>query len=254
MSDANEPVLYDLEGGVATITINRPAQLNAIDVAARAALFAAWRRFEHDPEARVAILTGAGDRAFCVGRDLKESAEGNFRLESFPILGLSVEVTKPVIAAVNGYALGGGFLFAQMCDLCIASETATFSIPEAKLGRGAAWAAPLVRMLPMRIAMELLVTAGPMAATRLRDAGLVNEVIPQADLMPSARRMAAAIAANAPLAVAACKRMVRKVASEGALPSVDEAESMFRHVYESNDAKEGIAAFRERRPARWTGT
>ncbi len=251
---STDPILYSLEDGIATITINRPAQLNAIDIAARDRLFEAWRRFEADASARVAILTGTGDRAFSVGRDLKEPAEGNFAIESFPILGQSVHVTKPVVAAVNGYAIGGGFLFAQMCDLCVASETATFAIPEARLGRGAAWAAPLVRMLPMRTVMELLVTAAPMPASRLREAGFVNAVVPPADLMPTARRMAAAVAANAPLAVAACKRMVGTVASEGRVPPPHEAEAMFRHVYESNDANEGLAAFRERRAPRWTGT
>jgi enoyl-CoA hydratase len=250
---AGGEVLYDVADGIATITINRPERLNAINGAAKDALFAAWRRFEADADAHVAILTAAGDRAFCVGRDLGEPASGNFRLESFPILGVSVEVTKPAIAAVNGYALGGGFLFAQMCDLCIAADTATFSIPEAKLGRGAAWAAQLVRMVPMRVAMELMVTAAPMSAARLHEAGFVNAVVPPGELQAAARRMASLVAANAPLAVRACKRMVEAVGLEGRDLSRDEAEAMFRHVYESEDAREGLAAFRERRPPQWKG-
>ena len=227
--------------------------LRAINASARDALFAAWRRFEEDRDARVAILTGAGDRAFCVGRDLAEPAEGNFRLDSVPILGVSVTVTKPTVAAVNGYALGGGFLFAQMCDMCIASESATFSIPEAKLGRGAAWAVPLVHMLPMRVVMELLITGAPMTASRLYDVGFVNAVVPTTELGPTARRVAELVAANAPLSVRACKRMVREAALDDRHLSADEAEEMFRHVYESDDAREGIAAFRERRAPNWTG-
>jgi len=247
-------VLYAVADGVATITLNRPARLNAIDLATRQTLFDVWRRFEADPAARVAILTGAGDRAFCVGRDLSEPAEGEFRLESFPILGVSVDVTKPTIAAVNGYALGGGFLFAQMCDLCVAAQSATFAITEAKLGRGAAWAAPLVRMLPGRVAKELLVTAAPMSAARLHAAGFVNEVVPLASLAEAAHDLARTIAANAPLAVAASKAMVDTIVGEGRALPRDEAEAMFRHVYMSNDAREGLAAFRDKRAPRWTGT
>lgn len=252
--EAAASVLYDVADGIATITLNRPARLNAIDAGSRQALFDVWRRFEADSAARVAILTGAGDRAFCVGRDLSEPAEGEFVLESFPILGVSVHVTKPTIAAVNGYALGGGFLFAQMCDLCVAADSATFAITEAKLGRGAAWAAPLVRMLPMRVAMELLVTAAPMPAARLHAAGFVNAVVPLPSLADTARGLARTIAANAPLAVAACKAMVGMIVEEGRALPRSEAEGMFRHVYTSNDAREGLAAFREKRAPRWTGT
>ena len=248
-----EEVRYAVVDGIATITINRPHKLNAINEAARDALFVAWQRFEADSEAQVAILTAEGDRAFCVGRDLSESTEGNFRIESFPILGVSIEVSKPSIAAVNGLALGGGFLFAQMCDLCIAADTATFSIPEAKLGRGAAWATGLLPMLPMRVAMEMLITAAPMSATRLHQLGFINSVVPPGDLAETARRMAALVAANAPLSVRACRGLVRRLAG-GEQVSRQEAEAMFSEVYASNDAKEGTAAFRERRKPRWTGT
>ena len=247
-------LLYEVSDGIATITINRPDKLNAINASTKEQLFAAWRRFEADPSARVAIITAAGARAFCVGRDLSEPAEGSFRLESFPIIGASIDVSKPTIAAVNGYALGGGFLFAQMCDLCVAAESATFSIPEARLGRGAAWATSLLDLLPARIAMEMLVTAAPVSAERLHQLGFVNAVVPYAELAQRARHMAGLIAANAPLSVRACRQLVRTVALEGRRLSADEAEQMFAHVYTSNDAQEGLAAFRERRKPRWTGT
>ena len=247
-------MLYEVADGIASITINRPDKLNAINTSARAALFDAWRRFELDASAQVAILTAAGDRAFCVGRDLSEPAEGNFRIETFPIIGAGIDITKPTIAAVNGYALGGGFLFAQMCDLCVAADHATFSIPEAKLGRGAAWATPLIDMLPARIAMEMLVTAAPMSAARLYELGFINAVVPLAELSQRARQMAALIVANAPLSVRASRRLVHAVALQGVRPSAVEAEQMFAHVYASNDAQEGTAAFRERRTPRWSGT
>ena len=247
-------VLYEVSDGIATITINRPHKLNAINAAAREQLFAAWRRFEIDPSAHVAILAASGDRAFCVGRDLSEPAEGNFQVGSFPIVGASIEVTKPTIAAVNGFAFGGGFLFAQMCDLCVAAESATFSIPEARLGRGAAWATSLVHMLPMRVAMEMLITGAPVSAGRLYQLGFVNAVVPLAELAQQARRLAGLVANNAPLSVRACRRLVHAVALEGRKLSAGEAEKMFAHVYTSNDAQEGLAAFSERRQPRWTGT
>ena len=225
-----------------------------INASAKAGLFDAWRRFEADTSAHVAILTATGDRAFCVGRDLSEPAEGNFRIESFPIIGASIDVNKPTIAAVNGSALGGGFLFAQMCDLCVAADHATFSIPEARLGRGAAWATSLIDMLPPRVAMEMLLTAAPMSAARLHALGFVNAVVPSSDLAQHARHVASLIAANAPLSVRACRRLVRTIALDGNRLSTGEAEQMFAHVYASNDAREGVAAFRERRKPRWTGT
>jgi enoyl-CoA hydratase/carnithine racemase len=217
-----------------------------------AALFDCWRAFETDASARVAILAAAGDRAFCVGRDLTEATDGAFEIQSFPILGISIGVTKPTIAAVNGLALGGGFLFAQMCDLCVAADNATFSIPEAKLGRGAAWAAPLVRMLSPRVAMELLLTATPLSAQRLHQLGFVNAVVPASELMGTATAMARAIAANAPLSVRACRHLVQATAA-GEMPDRAAAEAMFAEVYRSEDAEEGLRAFGEHRPPVWKG-
>jgi enoyl-CoA hydratase/carnithine racemase len=248
-----DEVLYAVSDGIATITLNRPGKLNAINRDMNEALFAAWRRFEADTAARVAILTASGDRAFCVGRDLSEAADGIFTIESFPVIGISIEVTKPTIAAVNGLALGGGFLLAQMCDLCVAANSAAFSIPEAKLGRGAAWAAPLVRMLPPRVAMELLTTAASMPAERLYQLGFVNAVVPLSSLAETAGALAASIVANAPLSVRACGRMVRTVSSDGAPMDRVAAEALFKHVYESEDAREGLQAFRERRAPQWKG-
>src|SRR6185369_10423461 len=126
-------LLYETSDGVAVITINRPAQLNAMNTAVREGLRDAWLRFEADASARVAILAGAGEKAFCAGRDLKEAAKfetGSIPRDYIPILGDSAQVSKPVIAAVNGYAFGAGFVLAQMCDMCVAGTNATFAVTE----------------------------------------------------------------------------------------------------------------------------
>lgn len=247
-------ILYEVSDKVATITLNRPQQLNALNKAAMAQLFSAWDTFEKDDDALVAILTGAGTRAFCVGRDLKEPEEGVFNLRSIPLIGSTVTVTKPTIAAVNGLALGGGFLFAQMCDICLASNQATFSIPEAKLGRGAAWAATLVNLMPPRLVMEMLLTGEAVAAGRLESLGFVNAVVPHDELASTAKKMALRIAANAPLSVRACRGMVRKsYLTSASSMTLQEAETLFTPVYESDDAQEGARAFQENRQPTWKG-
>ena len=143
----NDELLFEVRGAIAVITINRPDSRNAINKAVREGLRAAFLRFEADESLRVAILTGSGDKAFCAGMDLKEASDNALRVpprDLFPVLGETIEVSKPVIAAVNGIAYAGGWMFVQMCDLCIASETASFAITESKVGRGMPWAAPLV--------------------------------------------------------------------------------------------------------------
>ena len=216
MSDA---ILYEMRGPVALITINRPESRNAINSEVRAGLHGAWQRFEQDDAALVAILTGAGDRAFCAGMDLKEASATGLKVPArgfIPILGDSVHVSKPTIAAVNGMAMAGGWLFAQMCDLCVAAEHATFAITEARVGRGTPWAAPLVHMLPQRIVMELLLTGEPMSATRMRELGYVNHVVPFEQLIPRSLELALRIAANAPLTVKAAGRWSTRPPKPGA--------------------------------------
>ena len=252
----NDAVLYREEGQVAVITINRPDQRNAMNQAVRSGVGAAFERFEDDPNMQVAILTGAGDRAFCAGMDLKEAAaekRGLGKRGGMPVLGETLHITKPTIAAVNGYAMAGGWMFAQMCDLCIAAESAVFAITEAKVGRGMPWAAPLTAMLPSRVTMELLLTGEPISARRLYELGYVNQVVPLAELMPAALAMANRIAGNAPLTVRACRELVYLSQEMGRSAALHSARHLFHHVYTSEDALEGPRSFAEKRKPNWKG-
>ncbi len=249
-------VRYETEGPVAWLTINRPEARNALSAAVREGLFAGLHRFNADDGARVLVLTGAGDRAFCAGGDLKEMAQTGLKVpppEFLPQIGRTIAVDKPVIAAVNGVAFAGGFLLAQSCDLCVAADTATFAISEVKVGRGAPWAAPLPWLIPPRVAMQLLLTGDPITARRAHEIGLVNEVVPAADLRAAAQAMAERIAANAPLSVLAGKRTVSLIAQLPLSEAFQAADEIWEPVYLSQDAQEGPAAFREKRQPVWRG-
>jgi enoyl-CoA hydratase/carnithine racemase len=248
-------VLYELRDGTAWITMNRPDARNALNTALREALWAAYRRFDADGDARVAVLRGAGPH-FCAGADLKEMAQTGLRIpppDWLPQLGRNLVLRKPVIAAVHGSALAGGFLLAQGADLCIAADDARFGITEARWGRGAPWAAPLPWLIPPRVALELLITATPISARRAHGLGLVNRLCPADELEAAAAEMAAQIAANAPLSVAAGKRMVWENAGLALAAAFEHAEELYAPAYLSEDAQEGPRAFREGRAPRWTG-
>jgi enoyl-CoA hydratase len=252
----SEATVYEMRGPVALITINRPESRNAINAEVRAGLTAAWQRFEADDAARVAILTGAGDKAFCAGMDLKEASAMGLKVPPrgfIPTLGDALQVSKPTIAAVNGLAVAGGWLFAQMCDLCVAAEHATFAITEARVGRGTPWAAPLIHMLPQRIMMELLLTGEPMSARRLCELGYVNQVVPGQQLLPRSLELAQRIAANAPLTVRACRALVYAATESGRSEALRAGDRLFEPVYLSEDAQEGPRAFAEKRAPVWKG-
>jgi enoyl-CoA hydratase/carnithine racemase len=170
-----------------------------------------------------------------------------------PQFGRTIEVTKPTIAAVNGVAYAGGFLLAQNCDLCLAADHAKFAITEVKVGRGAPWAAPLPWLIPPRVAMQILLTGDPIDAARAREIGLVNEVVAAADLAATAQSLAERIAANAPLSVAAARKTVRLIAEHPLHEAYEQAERIWEPVYLSEDAQEGPAAFRDKRPPAWKG-
>ncbi len=249
-------VLYEQRGAVVLITIDRPAAMNAISADVRAGLFEAFERFERDDSALVAILTGAGDKAFCAGMDLKEAAATGLGVPSpgfLPVIGQSVHLSKPTIAAVNGVAYAGGWMFAQMCDLCLAAEHARFGITEAKVGRGMPWAVPLAHMVPQRVMLELLLTGEPITAQRAHEIGFVNHVVPAAELLPRCFALAETIAANAPLTVRAARELVHLSHEMGTTAALKAATHLFDRVYRSADAQEGPLAFREKRKPQWKG-
>jgi enoyl-CoA hydratase/carnithine racemase len=251
-----DEILFEAEDGIAVITIDRPQQRNAINRGVNEGLRKAFSQFEQDASLRVAILTASGDKAFCAGMDLKEAAALKLRVpprDFLPILGDTMHVTKPVIAAVNGLAYAGGWLFAQMCDLCIAADHAVFGITEAKVGRGMPWAAPLIHMLPQRVMMELLLTGQPLSAQRAYELGYVNAVVPLEQLKPRAMEMARTIAANAPLTVKAARELVYLSTEMGRSAGLRAAQHLFESVYLSEDAQEGPRAFAEKRPPKWQG-
>ena len=250
-----EAVTYEFQDGVVWLVIDRPEARNAINQAVSDGLWAGFRRFEEDPGAAVLVITGAGE-AFCAGADLKEMAALGLTVpprDMAPNLGQNLQVTKPVIAAVNGPAFGGGFLLAQMCDLCVAGTSARFAVTEARWGRGAPLAAPLPWLVPPRVAMELLLTGEPIDAQRAYEVGLVNRVVPDPELRSEAGRLARRIAGNAPLSVRAAKAMVHATAGRDLDAALEEGWRLFEPVYLSEDAQEGPRAFVERRPPVWKG-
>jgi enoyl-CoA hydratase/carnithine racemase len=251
-----DPVRYEVTGGVAWLTIDRPEARNALSAGVRAGLFSGVRRFNDDESAQVLVLTGAGDRAFCAGGDLKEMADTALTVpppDFLPQFGRNITIDKPTIAAVNGVAYAGGFLLAQNCDLVIAAASARFAITEVKVGRGSPWAAPLSWLVPPRVAMEILLTGDPLSAARAYEVGLVNRVVPDADLRAETQALAERIAANAPLSVRAAKKTVYLASRLGLTEAFDEAERIWAPVYNSADAQEGPAAFRDKRTPVWTG-
>jgi len=251
-----QEILYEVRDGIAWLTINRPDARNALNKAVRDGIREKAQAFADDPAAQVLVITAAGDKAFSAGGDLKEMADVQMRIpprDLFVYFNRSLTTDKPIIAAVNGLAFAGGFLLAQMCDLVISADHATFAISEAKVGRGAPWAAPLAWMIGPRPAMELLTTAQPISAQRAYEIGFVNKVVPAADLMVEAEKMARAIADNAPLSVRAGKRLVYASASLGYHDTFEEGHRIFEAAYLSEDGLEGPRAFKERRKPVWRG-
>jgi enoyl-CoA hydratase/carnithine racemase len=252
----SDDVTYVVEDAIAWLTIDRPEARNALSRSVREGLWDGFRRFAADEDAAVLVLTGTGEKAFCAGGDLKEMAGAALGVppaDFLPYLQRSVKTDKPIIAAVNGVAFAGGFLLAQMVDLVIAADHAKFAITEAKVGRGSPWAAPLPWLMPPRVALELLVTGEAITAQRAYELGLVNKVVPLAELRDAAQAMARTIAANAPLSVRAAKSLVYLSAEHGWSRALDEADKLYEPVYLSEDAQEGPRSFQEKRAPVWKG-
>ncbi|MBI0277624.1 crotonobetainyl-CoA hydratase [Hafnia alvei] len=250
-------------GYILEITLDRP-KANAIDAKTSFAMGEAFIAFRDDPELRVAIITGAGERFFSAGWDLKAAADGeapdaDFGPGGFAGLTELFNLDKPVIAAVNGYAFGGGFELALAADMIICSRNASFSVPEAKLGivPDSGGMLRLPKILPPAIAMEMMMTGRSMDAEEALRWGVVNAVVESEQLMPHARELAAQIAANAPLAVAAIKEIYRETSELAVEDGYRHARSgKLKHypsVLHSEDALEGPTAFAEKREPVWKG-
>lgn len=249
-------VTYEVRNGVAWLTIDRPEARNSLNKAVRDGLFDGVRHFNADTDAKVLVLTGAGDKAFCAGGDLKEMSEQQLAvppIDFVPQFGRNIEVDKPTIAAVNGMAFAGGFLLAQTCDLCVAATTAQFAITEVRVGRGSPWAAPLPLMIPRRVATELVLTGEPMTAQRAYEIGFVNRLAAPDELITATQGLAEQIASNAPLSVLAGKRTATLTAEHALTQAFEIAEKVWTPVYLSDDAQEGMQAFKEKRAPVWKG-
>jgi enoyl-CoA hydratase/carnithine racemase len=253
MSDA---VLLEVEAGIAVLTINRPAARNAVNGAVAAGIAGAIGELDDRADVRVLILTGAGG-TFSAGMDLKGFLAGDNPLDGGRGFGGITErpPAKPVIAAVEGYALAGGFELALACDLIVASEDARFGLPEVTRGlvAGAGGLLRLPRRIPYHIAMEIALTGERFPATRLHEAGLINLLVPAGGALAAARELAARIAANAPLALAATKRVIAESADWPVSEAFARQGEIIGPVFTSKDAMEGAAAFAEKRPPVWRG-
>ena len=253
-----ETLLYEVTDGVAVVSLNRPDRMNTLGGSMKADLQAAILDLaRHDDSVRSLIITGVGDRAFCAGADIKERAAGNLTPAAYYLRQKAThrlfrdieEFEKPIIAAINGVALGGGLEIALCCDIRIASSTARFGLPEGKIGviPAAGGTQRLPRLVGVGIAKELIFTSDIIDAQRACDIRLVNHVVEPAQLMPTAFEMAARIARNAPLALRFAKQSINlgtEVGIEAGLEFERYAASM---VADSEDRKEGMRSFVEKR-------
>lgn len=264
--EGDDAVLVERRGHTLVVTINRPSARNAINKSVTAGIGRALVEAEGDDDIRAIVITGAGSQAFCAGADLKALSRG----EEIGFPDGSPEaawgfagyvrhsVSVPTIAAVNGFALGGGTELALASDLVVAADTATFGLPEVKRGiiAAAGGAFRLAEQIPAKLALELALTGDSIPAGRALDLGLVNAVVPAEKLLDTALDLADRIAANAPLAVQATKRICRSII-DGAITSEshrwDQSDQEARAVMRSVDAAEGVRAFAEKRLPQWEG-
>ena len=248
------------DGHVLIVTIDRPEVMNALHPAGNAELAAVFDEFAADPELWVAIVTGAGDRAFSAGNDLKYQAGGGDRGgqpdTGFGGLTARLDLTKPVIAAVNGVAMGGGFEIALACDLIVAAEDAVFALPEVRVGLAALAGGlhRLPRTIGVKQAMGMILTGRRVSAAEGLALGFVNEVVPVGEALPAARRWADLVLEASPMSVRASKQAVYEGLEHGGVAAASAArypavDAMVR----SEDFVEGPRAFAEKRPPRWTG-
>ena len=255
-----EFINYEKKGRIAYVTINRPERLNALHPPANQELYHAFTDFKEDPEVWVAIITGTGDRAFSAGNDLKYTAEHGRRergpeISRFGGITSNYECWKPIIAAVNGFALGGGFELALACDIIIAADHAEVGLPEPRVGlvAGAGGVHRLPRHIPLKIAMGMMLTAKRIPIKEAHRLGLINEVVPLADLMPTAERWANEILEVAPLSARASKQMAMTGLGWPLDVSMSRSYTEYQKAAASEDFIEGPRAFAEKRKPNWKG-
>lgn len=251
-------LIFEKKEHIAYLTINRPDQRNAINLEMYRRLTESWDKINEDNDIRVVIVTGAGDKAFSAGMDLKEVArlrkEGKkdlLKLVDDPFLLKMRSVKKPIIAAINGNVFAGGFLLSLNSDMRVAVEGTTFAITESQIGRGSPWAIPLLWMLPLGIIMELTLTGDPISANRMYQMGLINRLVKREELMPTAIAIAERIRDNAPLSVMAAKESLLRGMDLGLEAGFKKAVEIYESVYSSEDAQEGPRAFAEKRKPVW---
>jgi enoyl-CoA hydratase/carnithine racemase len=248
-SDSKDAVTYRSADGIATITINRAERMNRIDADVVEGLHRAWHRLMASEADRVAVLTGAGDKAFTAGADLRSPPNNLYR--GIPSVGVPVD--KPVIGAVAGWVVGGGMVLTTMCDLLIAADTTRFSYPEVKVGFTGGLISNIASRIPHKIAMELLLMGEPIDARRAYEVGYVNKVVPAAELMPTALDWARRIAATAPLPSRALKRFVAEAMPKSPTEIAGIARAQTDTIFASQDWEEGRKAFAEKRPPNYRG-
>ena len=260
MSEQPE-LLYRVDQGVATLTLNRPERRNALTPLLTRLLHEAWQTIENDPAVRVTILTATSCGTFCAGMDLREAARlkaetGKDILEHLtdPFNHGMRAMRKPVIAAMNGHFPAGGMALALSCDLRVGLAGTRGGITEVKVGRGSPWAVPLLWMMPQPLLMETILTGDMLPVERLHQVGFINylEVTPEA-VLARAQDLAGRIAAAAPLSVMAAKQCLNEALSLGCAQGLLNAETIYQSVYASEDAIEGPLAFAEKRTPQWMG-
>ena len=244
----SESIIYESSDGIAVITINRPERLNALNEAVIVALQVAWERFEASDD-RVAILHAAGERAWSVGADIKDPPAEMW--QGVPSIGATV--SKPVIAAVHGWCVGGAYVIVQMCDIVIASETTTFKYPEAQVGFTGGLIASSVARIPHKIAMEFMLLGKDVGAERACEVGMVNRVVAKGTELDEAMEDARILARSAPLVARALKTMSLATLNKSPAEAGAISRNVLLGVRNSEDGAEGQAAFKEKRPPQFKG-
>ncbi len=259
---STDAILTDIADGIAVVTINRPKVLNALDIPTLLALEAAWAKVEADPDVKVIIITGAGDRAFIAGGDIADlkSRDGLRHYEEFGevihrVFRRIELCDKPTIAAVNGYALGGGTEMILATDIRILADSARLGLPEITLGLfpGAGGTQRIIRQIPLCRAKEIMFTGEQISAQEAVAIGLANKVVPKAEVMTAAREMAAKMVSKSPLVLKLLKRTLN---SGGEMPlsaALTHEQAMIGLVLDTEDSKEGCGAFLEKRTPKFTG-